>query len=259
MSDRVGGRHGYWFPLVLLGFGLLGLLGWYVWPATDDFGWFAYVPQSPEFGLAEEQHLVGVDFGAVLTPGAQMAPARDSSWAVLVTVTLVATMAWYGWRARRAGGSVRPYVMSAVGGGVGVAVCYLVAGMASSVTDPAGLVTSVGLPLAGLGAVSGVWAYFQRRRVAAAVSVVCLVAGVGMMLGAWAPGLLDPLVITGGLLALARYERSRLLAVVAGVLLVVMLVFPDGPPSMLLPAVVLLGTAIIVLARQSRTIDLSGQ
>ena len=203
--------------------------------------------------------MVGIGYGTVLTPGLEMSPARDWPWAVLVTATLVTTVAWYGWRARRAGDSVRPYVMWAVSSGIAVSACYAITGMAGSFTDPSGLVTSVGLPLVGLGAMAGAWAYFQRRRAAAVVSTACLVAGVGIVLGAWAPGLLDPLVIAGGLLALARYERSRVLAVVAGVVLVVMVVFPDGAPSMLFPAVVMLATGVAVLARQRGQTDLSGQ
>lgn len=256
MNGQVGGRHGYWFPLVLLGFGLLGLLAWHGLRAGQDYGWFAYTPPPPD---TEEHTLIVVTYSTWPQAGLGRYPLRDWPWAVLVTATLVATVAWYGWRARRAGGSVRTHVILAVGGGIAVLFCYAITGMAGSFTDPAGLVTSVGLPLLGLGAMAGAWAYVQRRRVAAVVSIACLVAGVGIVLGAWAPGLLDPLVIAGGLLALARYERSRVLAVVAGVVLVVMVVFPDGAPSMLFPAVVTLATGVVVLARQHRQTGLSGQ
>ena len=259
MSDQVGGRRGYWFPLLLLGFGLLGLLAWHSLRASQDFGWFAYAPESSYTGLVDENTLVAVSYSAWPQAGLGRYPLRDWPWAALVTTTLVATVAWYGWRARRAGGSVRTHAILAVGGGITVLVCYAIAAMAGSFTDPAGLVMSVGLPLAGLGVLAGAWAHFQRRRVAAVVSIACLVAGVGIVLGAWAPGLLEPLIIASGLLALARYEHSRLLAVVAGVVLVVLVVFPDGVPSMLFPAVVMLGTAVVVLARQRSQTGLSGQ
>jgi hypothetical protein len=71
------------------------------------------------------------------------------------------------------------------------------------------------------------------------------------VLGAWSPGLLDPVIIAGGLLILARYERSRLLAVVAVAVLVAMVVFPVGMLSTLIPAVMMLAAAIVALVRQS--------
>jgi hypothetical protein len=256
------GRSGYWFPLVLLGFGLLGLLGWDSVRSGQDFGWFADAPQLPyhayantQFGsvfVGESQVLVGSTSDAVRFETARY-PMQDFAWTVLVMATLVVTMAWYGWRARRAGGSVRAYVALAVGGGVAVPAAYVVVGMASAMPDPAGLVTSVGLPLVVLGALAGAWAYSLRpwRRTATTIGVVCLVIGVGTLLGALAPGLLGPVVIAGGLLALARFERSRLLAVAAGTVLVAMVAFPVGTPSMLIPAMVLLAVAIVALVRQS--------
>jgi hypothetical protein len=249
MGERA--RAGYWFPLVLLGFGLLGLLGWDSVLASQDFGWFAYAPPS---GLADYQYtqvLVGtsvaVDFEM------KRYPMRGVLWPVLVVATLVVTMAWYGWRARRAGSSVRPYVALAVGGVIAVPATYIATGMASVMPDPAEMVTSVGLPLFVLGVLTGAWAYSGHRpwrRTAATISVACLVVGVGTILGALAPGLLDPVIIAGGLLALARFERSRLLAVVAGVVLVAMVMLPAGALSALIPAMVLLAAAIVELARQ---------
>ena len=55
----VGGRPGYWFPLVLLGFGLLGLLGWHSVRPDQGFGWFAYAPaRTYDTGTVEETVLV---------------------------------------------------------------------------------------------------------------------------------------------------------------------------------------------------------
>jgi hypothetical protein len=179
---------------------------------------------------------------------------RDWPWAVLVTTTLVATAAWYGWRARRAGGSVRGHVALAVGGGIVVPTGYVVVGMADTTTDPAKLVTSVGLPLIGLGVLAMAWAYFRLgpgRKAAALISAACLVVGLGTVLGAWSPGLVDPVIIAGGLLALARFEHSRLLAAVAVAVLLVMAVFPVGTLSTLIPAVILLAAAIVAVVRQS--------
>jgi hypothetical protein len=167
---------------------------------------------------------------------------------------VLGAVAWYAWLARKAGGSVRAHVTLGVTGGIAVPACYVVAGAADAIADPAGMVPSVGLPLLGLGGLTGAWAYFRQgpwRRTAAAVSVVSLVVGVGTVLGSWSPGLLDPVLIAAGVLVLARYERSRLLAVLAGVLLVVLVVFPDGTLSTLIPAVLVLAAAIVTLVRRN--------
>lgn len=252
-------RAGYWFPLALLGFGLLAMLGWESVPAGHGFGWFSYATFSddmyfgPEFyqsntGLVQEQNSISV---VRFEPGPYL--MRDFPWPVLVIATLVATMAWYGWRARRAGKPAGTYVMLAVGGGLAVLVAYVATGMATVTSDPAGMVTSVGLPLLGLGAITGAWAYLRLgpwRRAAGMISVAALLIGAGTVLGAWAPALLEPVIITAGLLALARFEHSRLLAVVAVLVLAAMVVFPAGPLSMLAPAIVVLAAAIVVLVRQ---------
>lgn len=251
-------RRDYWVPLVLLGFGLLGLLGWYSLPTTDDFGWFAYTPLTSN---VPEEHLVGVSFVTVAPSAQGVYPARDWQWTALIVATLVATVAWYGWRARRAGDPVRGHVAVSLGGGIAVLFCHAVTGMVADSTNPGGTVSQIGLPLLALGALAGAWGYFRRgpwRWVLVAVSIVCLAAGIGIVLGAVGAGLFEPLVIAGGLLALARYERSRPLAVVTGAVLVVMLVFPQGPSSMLLPAALMLGTGVVVLVRQ-RAAGLSGQ
>lgn len=244
MGDRAATGRGYWFPLVLLGFGLLAMLGW---DSVPDHGWFAYAP-SPD-GMGE----YGVGNSVVLVRFEQdQYPPRDWPWPVLVTATFVATVAWYGWRA---GDPVRRYVALALGGGVAILVGYVATGMADVAHDPAGFVSSVGLPLLALGAVAGAWARLRPgpgRRVAALISVSCLVVGVGTVLGTWAPGLYDPVVIAVGLFVLARLERSRLLAAVAAVVLVAMVVFPTGTLSTLLPAALTLAGAIVALAHQSR-------
>jgi hypothetical protein len=195
--------------------------------------------------------------GSSQSSGVGGASPRDWPWAVLITATFVAAVAWYARRARRAGGSVRAHVALAVGGAIAVPACYVAAGTADAIGDPAALVPAVGLPLLGLGGLAGAWAYFRRgawRRTAAVVSVGSLVVGVGAVLGSWSPGLLDPVLIATGLLVLAGYERSRLLAVLAGTVLVALVAFPEGALSMLVPAVLVLATAITALVRRGGTV-----
>lgn len=247
-----GGRRGHWFPLVLFGFGLLGLLAWDSVGPGQDFGWVAYAPTydtGHAFQTADNTVLQAY-FNTGLPAGIGWYPFRDWSWLVLVTVTLVVTAAWYGWRARRTGDSVRTHVAVAVGGGLAVPAMYVVAGMAGMSDDPTGVITSVGLPLLLLGGVAAAWGIRRDRRVVAVAGAVFLVVGVGTVLGAWSLGLLAPVLVAGGLLALARFERSRLVAVVAAAVLVAMVVFPHGTLSMLIPAAITLAAGIVVLVRQ---------
>jgi hypothetical protein len=244
------GRSAYWFPLVLLGFGLLVLLGWDVVAAQSEYGWFAYAPETS--GIVTST-LVSMGVSADYPPPAWI-PARDWPWAVLITVTFVATVAWYARRARRAERSARPYVVLTVAGGLAVPACYVVAGIADATANPAELVPSVAWPLLLLGVLTGAWAYFRLgpwRRTTATVGIVCTVTGLATVLGALAPGLLEPVLIGAGLLTLSWYERSRLLAAAAVAVAAALVVFPDGPLSTLIAAVLALATAIAALVRQN--------
>lgn len=243
---------------MLLGFGLLGILGWDSVRVSQDFGWFAYAPESDgQAFLGVEQYLSGssLESNSVVLAIYEQGhyPMRDWLWPVLVMVTLVATVGWYS---RRAGGSVRRHVALALGGGVAVLVGYVAVGIAAAAEEAPGLVSSVGLPLLVLGGVAGAWVLLRLgpgRRAAAMISVGCLVVGVGTVLGVLAPGLYEPVIIAAGLFALARFERSRLLAIVAGMVLVVMMMFPVGTMSMLLPAAVALAGGVVALVRQGDT------
>jgi hypothetical protein len=257
MGERTAeGRYGYWFPLALLGFGLLLLLGWESVRTPGDFGWFAYGPASSETeSVTTTAVAVTPAPGGINTavPLLAYSPVWNWTWTVLITATLVGTVAWYAVRARRAGRSVRRHLVVAAGGVVAVWACHFVAGIADASADPGELIPSVGLPLVVLGVLAGAWAYLRpgpSHRTAATISGCCLLAGVAVLLGAWSPGLLDPVLLACGLLALARFERSRLVAVVACLVLVARLVFPD---STLVPAVVVFAAAIVALVRRNST------
>jgi hypothetical protein len=252
MGERTTeGRYGYWFPLALLGFGLLLLLGWESVRTPEDFGWFAYAPASSydtAIAVAVRPAPGGVNTAAPLLAYSLF---WDWTWTVLITVTLVGTAAWYAVRTRR---SVRRYVVVAAGGAVAVWACHFAAGIADASDDPTELIPSVALPLVALGVLAGAWAHLRpgpRHRTAVTISVCCLLAGVAVLLGAWSPGLLDPVFLACGLLALAWFERSRLVAVVAGLVLAARLVFPDGTLSTLVPAVVVLVAVIVALVRRN--------
>ncbi|GAB3451757.1 hypothetical protein GCM10027436_50460 [Actinophytocola sediminis] len=249
--------------MVLLGFGLLTLLVLDSLDTHENVGYPVTPPRTGQ-GAVEgtgENTVEGTMqatayFNAPLPSGWERSPLRDWPWAVLITVTLVGTVAWYARQARRDGGSVRAHVLLALGGAIAVPACYVITAISDTTDDPGGLTTAVGLPLLGLGALTGMWAYHRRSRTAATVSAAALIAGVGTILGTWSPGLLEPVLIAAGLLVLARYERSRLLVAVAGAVLVALVVSPDGAMSMLLPAAIVLAAAVLALMR--RTPRLSG-
>ena len=258
MGDNIeaGRRQENWFPLVLLGFGLLGLLAWHIVRPVRDFGWFAYDPLPTGSGYVIEGAgtNMATAYLTVRPPGLDWVPLQGRAWVVLVALTLVATMAWYGWRGRRAGGSARAFVAVAVGGGIAVPLGYVAADVTGAAADPAGLVTAVALPLVALGGLALVWARARLgprwRVVVVAVGVACLLVGLATILGAWEPGLFLPVVIAGGLLALARFERSRLLALVAVAVLAALLVCPYSTLGTLVPAVIVLAAAVVSLARR---------
>jgi hypothetical protein len=151
-----GGPRAYWFPLVLLGFGLLALLGWT--SVLQDYGWFAYAPQPAAADYLEyvdQETAVATAFISVEVPySLGRFPVQDWTWALLVILTLVATAAWYGRRTRRAGGSVHAHVAIAVGGTVAVPVGYVAAGLGAVADESGALITSVALPLVVLGALA---------------------------------------------------------------------------------------------------------
>jgi hypothetical protein len=252
MRDRTegDGRYDYWFPLALLGFGLLALLGMDSLAPSRDFDYVANAPGSAQGyllnpGMQYSTTVIAVGFGQPLM--------LDWPWAALVTVTLVGTVLWYGWRARRAGtGSVRGYLVLAVTGAIAVPVGYLVAAIAGTAEEPAAVTTSIGLPLVVLGGLAGLWARVGPRRwVPFAISVPCLVIGVATVLGAWWPELFTPVVVAVGLLVLAWIERSRFLVVVAGVVPVALVASPEGTLSTLIPAVLVLAASVVALARRA--------
>jgi hypothetical protein len=242
----MGGRtenergYGYWFPLVLLGFGLLGKLAWdVVRPDLPD------IANAPGARNSVAVLTVGADYGP--SPFDVGASIRD--WLLpLVAVVLVGTMAWYGVRAR----AVRRHLAVAVGGVVMVLACQVVAGIADAVPEKGELVRSVGLPLVVLGLLTGAYYRFEsRRRVVGVVSVVCLALGVSALLGAEAPGLFAPVVVMCGLLVLARYEGSRVVVVLAVVVPVALLAFPYGFLGTVVPAMIVLAGAVVALVRRS--------
>src|SRR5690349_16124985 len=89
MGSRARGDERYWFPLALLGFGLLALIGWENVRTAGNV-------RTATPGSQFHQDLTGISGyeGALLL----VLGASPWEWAVLITVSLVGTVAWYAQR-----------------------------------------------------------------------------------------------------------------------------------------------------------------
>ncbi|ONI71026.1 hypothetical protein ALI144C_51675 [Actinosynnema sp. ALI-1.44] len=115
------------------------------------------------------------------------------------------------------------------------------------------LAPTVAGSLLAIGVCAAVWVYFQLGRgksVLTAISVTTLTVGVLGLLAAWANYRGDELVVLGGLLVLAWWERSLLVAGAAAVLLLVGAVSLPPVTELVLVSAVLFLCAFVALARR---------
>ncbi|PRX46500.1 hypothetical protein B0I33_10777 [Prauserella shujinwangii] len=248
------GQHEYWFPLAVFGFLLLGGAATAATTPEEEFGWFAYAP------IDAPRRSVSVLRAVPFSEYERLEAVRlTDSWPglSLLLAALLATVAWYAWRARRAGTPfpARRLALGTAGAVAATVAGWLVLAVLADTVEHTEVVLVAGPPLLLLAAVLGACAYFGRgrwRRVAGVAGVVVLVVTV---LAAVLPVLADQLLIpaaAAALLVLARWERSALLAVIAGLFLAAAVLAPGGPARLLLPAAVLLGWAIGVLLLRGR-------
>ncbi|WP_199433320.1 hypothetical protein [Qaidamihabitans albus] len=249
------GRYEFWFPLALTGFVLLGIL---TFAMNAGGGWFAYAPPPAYVNAGVDQFLVAVR-GVPFSEYESLEPPPPVAWGELsgVLALFLVTVAWYAWRARRAGTPVRSRrLMLVTGGGVlAVIAGYVVLDGADTLLESGRLARALALPLLLLGVCFGVLAYFSRgrwRRIAAATSGTVL--SVTLLIVA-VPALPDsPLVptVVAGLTVLAWLERSVLLAVVTAGFLLAAAAARFEPLTLLLPAAVLLAGAMAALLLRGR-------
>ncbi|TKG66695.1 hypothetical protein [Prauserella endophytica] len=246
-------RYDYWFPLALLGFGLLGAIT--VRPAAG-FGWFAYQPGN------ERRYLTSVSYAepADVEAGFHVARWSTDGWQVHVAIAglFLATVGWYAARARKAGTPwpTTRIVAVAAGGALAVEGAYLGLTHVPKVLTDGASAAALSLPLALLGLVSLAGAYFLRgtwRRVTGVLAVVLLGVAVGAVVLPSADEAAAVIVLSAALFLLAWLHRSVLLGGVAALFL---LTGGAGsaadPAALVVPAAVSLLGAMVALVLRAR-------
>ncbi|WP_158887271.1 hypothetical protein [Amycolatopsis anabasis] len=235
--------------MALLGFGLLALLALRPEPG---FGWFAYTPRSEmmatTFAVQGSSNVIVPEF-FVDPAGLGFAVSGRDFWPVAILVLFLATVAWYAVRMRRAGaGLSRGRLITVVLGGLGAIVLgFVLGGIARAAGDGPEVAVTVGGPLVGLGLCAGAWSFFRLGPGGRAARIACAVlvpAAAFLALAALLPDRIDTLLITTGLLVLARLERSILLAVVAGAFLLSGVLFARGVFGLALSAAIVFAGVI---------------
>ncbi|MFF5987523.1 hypothetical protein [Prauserella flavalba] len=246
-------RYGYWFPLALLGFGLLGAVT--VRPAAD-VGWFAYRPGSERQYLTSVSYAESVDVEA----GFHVVAGGAYGWQahVAIVALFLASVAWYAARARKAG---TPWpapriVVVAAGGALAVEGAYLgLLNVPKGLTGEA-FAAALSLPLALLGLISLAGAYFLKgtaRRVTGVLGVVLLGVAIGSVLLPSADEAAAVIVLSAGLFLLAWVHRSVLLGAVAALFLLSGgAVSAADPAALVVPAAVSLAGAMVALVLRAR-------
>lgn len=230
------GRHRCWFPLVLLGFLMLG--GLFLANGTKSHALTMFRPLSDIVRQPDSNTLIAVSVGSTPTT---MHP--EEYWSIGIAAVFLATVFWY------ARGVSRRFLLVAAYGLVAFILFYLTIAMVEGQED---LGPTIGGSFVAIGAAAGAWVYFRLgpgQLGVTAISVVCLSIGVSALVIGHVPLLAEHLIVLTGLLVLAVWERSPLLAVVAAGFLAVAWMFPSGTTGLALAAVVLfLGGAAAVLA-----------
>jgi hypothetical protein len=232
----------FWFPLALLGFTLIGLA---LVPPGDD-RWFAYVsPSSSPGGTSASTASVT----ASIVGDFHVRVTRAEYWPYLIAAIFVATVAWYAVRAEKP----RPWRRLAaitVSGLIAIPIAGIVADGMTSHGDGRELLGTVMGLFALLGAGGAAWAYFRLGPGRGAAIIIAVMFGplaVYAWLVALVPQTAEALLPGLGLLALAWFERSVLLAAITLAFLLAVIVFTTGLAALLVPAAVMLAGAIATL------------
>jgi len=183
------------------------------------------------------------------TGGFHILETHKDYWPYLVAAIFVATVAWYAVRAEKPK-PWRRLAAIAFCGLIAIPIAGIVAGGMTSHGDGRELLGTVMGLFTLLGAGGAAWAYFRLGPGRGAAIIIAVMFGPLAVYG-WLVSLLPQMaeaLLPGlGLLALAWFERSVLLASVTVAFLLAAAVFTTGSAALLIPAAVTLVGAIATL------------
>nr|WP_042187072.1 hypothetical protein [Kibdelosporangium sp. MJ126-NF4] len=255
-------RRGSWFPLALLGFLALGstavsLEGWVVDSSHTSFpiggqqflysGEFASLRGVTMSRAYEDQFNTSISF---YTGEAWPSVGSAEYWVAGLSLVLLAAIAWYA----RGSGRAWTYLAAAVCGvvAIGAFSCtmWIVEESPDLAPTVAGSLLAIGLCAAG-------WVYFnlgRGRSTLTVISVMTSAVGVTGLLAAWTSYRADELLVAGGLVLLAWWERSWLVAALAGAILAIEAVpMPTLVQLVLVTGLLFAGAFVALLRRGDRT------
>ncbi|CAM3396731.1 Integral membrane protein [Kibdelosporangium persicum] len=250
------GRFGFWFPLMLLGFLTLGSAafaqgGWWVDARYTSFPGNDYPVTTTLYGLemsrAAERQLHTLSPGAVYAATVWSFTSNPEYWIVGVTLVFLAAIAWYA----HGSGRVRAFALATVCGSVAIVAFPCMMWIIDETPD---LAPTIAGSLLAIGLCAAAWVYFQLgrgRSALTAISVVTLAVGVTGLLATWTSYRAEELLVTGGLLVLAWWERSLLLAALTAVLLLIGAVPLPTIIEFILVTGLLFTCSFVALARRS--------
>jgi hypothetical protein len=248
------GRFGFWFPLVLLGFLTLGGIVLVDRPWTPSAGAHVLSPRLPGLGTGgmsgtglggytPDSNTVLISITQVSDSYGGATPFPAGYWVAGVFAVFLATVVFYAWSSGRR----RLFAWVGLYGLVAIAGLLLVTDIVARQPD---LRTTIGGSLTAMGLCAAAWVYFRLgpgRNAVTAIGAICLPIGFAALLVGTVAVSADQWVVTVGLLALAWFERSWLLAAVAGLVFVVAWAFLPETIGLVLAASVLLVGGIAAL------------
>jgi hypothetical protein len=248
------GRFGFWFPLALLGFLALGSAafaqgGWWVDARHASFPGNDYPLTTTLYGVemsrTAERQLHVLSPGAIYGTTVWSSTSNPEYWVFGVTLVFLAAIAWYA----HGSGRVRAFALATVCGVVAIVAFPCMMWIIEETPD---LAPTIAGSLLAIGLCAAAWVYFQLgrgRSALTAISVVTLAVGATGLLATWTSYRADELLVAGGLLVLAWWERSLLLAALTAVLLVIGAVSLPTLIELVLVTGLLFACSFVALAR----------
>nr|CEL17788.1 hypothetical protein [Kibdelosporangium sp. MJ126-NF4] len=207
---------------------------------------------TPKYAIAQSVTGLGMSSGyetSLLEPGVVYSPSdwlpigSSEYWLAGAALALLAVIVWYA----RGSGRVGAFTLAAVWGVVGIGLFMYTMWM---IEQSRNIMPEMAVWLIATGLCAAGWAYFRPERwqtTLTSISVVTLAVGVTGLLTAWTNYRADELLVAGGLVLLAWWERSWLVAALAGAILAIEAVPMPTLIQLVLVTGLLFGGAFVAL------------